>query len=277
MEQSCAFFLRNYRSFRIQYNWKIIKTIYFDLRDDWLRDEAGVWWNEVAMWWMMALVAAGLYEDGLRLIAQGRWVEARQVLQRAVEGEPRQARAWKALGVAAGQTGDIVGAEEAFQKGCEIEPRLEDVCYYHARSLYTLNRFEGAIRAFEGLRKTEARKGRLLTALGQAYEANGQAGQAEEAFQQALQQGDYPGEARLRYGVFLFRAGRLDEAEKLVREAVKRSEGSPEAEAELGRILYQQGKLSEAIAWLERGAAQFEWAQLLRDKAKRRLEAKEQP
>lgn len=229
------------------------------------------------MWWAYLVLAAGPYEEGLKLLAAGRWQEARGQLEMAVAAEPGNGLAWKALGVAAGQGGDVAEAEEAFRRGCEIEPRLEDVCYYHARSLYTLNRFGPAIQALEGLRKREAKQGRLLTALGQAYEANGESGKAEAAFQAAVRQADYRGEALLRYGVFLFRAGRLEEAEKRVREAVAAAPTRQEAQAELGRVLYQRGELREAIVVLEKCAGGIEWAQRLLEKARRREAARGAP
>jgi len=229
------------------------------------------------MWPALLILTAGLYEDGLKLLTAGRWPEARLVLAKAVEAEPRNALAWKALGVAAGQSGDVVEAEEAFRRGCEIEPRLEDICYFHARSLYTLNRFVSAIEVLEGLRGKEPRPGRLLTALGQAYEANGQAVKAEAAFQQGLGQRDHRSEALLRYGIYLFRAGRMEEAETRVREALAQTPSYVEAEAELGRILYQRGEIRLAIPMLEQGSTKFEWAAQLLEKAKRREAILSQP
>ncbi len=229
------------------------------------------------MWWAFVFLAAGPYEEGLKLLAAGRWQEARGQLEKVVAAEPGNALAWKALGVAAGQGGDVAEAEEAFGKGCKLGPGLEDVCYYHARSLYTLNRFGPAIQVLEGLRKRESRQGRLLTALGQAYEANGESGKAERAFEEAVRQADHRGEALLRYGVFLFRAGRLEEAEKRVRQAIEAAPANVEAQAELGRVLYQRGELQEAIVVLEKSAGGFEWAQRLLEKARRREAAREEP
>jgi Flp pilus assembly protein TadD len=230
-----------------------------------------------SMWWTVMLLMAGAYEDGLRLLATGRLTEARKELARAVESSPRHADAWKALGVVAGQMGDLADAEEAFRKACEIAPQLEDACYYHARSLYTLNRFVPAIATLERLRAMEPRRGRLLTALGQAYEANGEGKKAEESFRQAIAQKDAPLESRLHYGMFLFRAGRVDEAEGVMRAALELAPGNGRVLGELGRILLQQGNAMAAIPYLERAASQLEWAAQLLEKAKRRAAAKVQP
>lgn len=216
------------------------------------------------------LVAAGLLEDGVRLSGEGKWAEARVKFAAAVRLEPGNALAWKALGVSAGKLGDTVEAEEALRRGCEIDPKLEDVCYYHARSLYTLNRFEAALSV---LKKIE-RRGRALVAMGQALEALGREAEAEAAFREALRKPDALDEARLRMGVFFYRAGRLAEAEAILAEAVQARANFGEAMGELGRVYYQTGRIPEAVKFFEKAAAarpDLEWIPLLLERARRRL------
>ncbi len=222
------------------------------------------------MFLYMLLVAAGLFEDGVRLSGEGRWAEARMKFAAFVRVEPGNALAWKALGVSAGKLGDTVEAEEALRQGCRIDPKLEDVCYYHARSLYTLNRFEAALAV---LKKVE-RRGRSLVAMGQALEALGREAEAEAAFREALRRPDAVDEARLRMGVFLFRAGRMEEAERLLSEAVKGRPDFGEAMGELGRVYYQTGRIAEAVQMLGKAAGlrpDLEWIPLLLERARRRL------
>ena len=222
------------------------------------------------MFLYMLLVAAGLFEDGVRLSGEGRWAEARMKFAAFVRVEPGNALAWKALGVSAGKLGDNVEAEEALRQGCRLDPKLEDVCYYHARSLYTLNRFEAALAV---LQKVE-RRGRSLVAMGQAMEALGREAEAEAAFREALRRADAVDEARLRMGVFLFRAGRMEEAERLLSEAVKGRPDFGEAMGELGRVYYQTGRIAEAVQMLGKAAGlrpDLEWIPLLLERARRRL------
>lgn len=218
----------------------------------------------------MLLVAAGLFEDGVRLSGEGRWAEARVKFAEVVRFEPKNALAWKALGVSAGKVGDPVEAEEALRQGCLLDPKLEDVCYYHARSLYTLNRFEAAL---EALKKGE-RRGRSLVAMGQALEALGREAEAEAAFREALRKPDALDEARLRMGVFLFRAGRMEEAERVLLQAVNGRPDFGEAMGELGRIYYQTGRMQQAIEILGKATLlrqDLAWIQLLLERARRRL------
>jgi hypothetical protein len=40
-------------------------------------------------------------------------------------------------------------AEQPFQRACNIDPKEPDVCYYWGRTLYSLSRFDAALRAYE--------------------------------------------------------------------------------------------------------------------------------
>ena len=167
-------------------------------------------------------------------------------------------------------TGDYAAAEGPFRKACTLNPKLADACYFHARALYALNQFAPASEVLERLK--EPTEGRTFTAMGQAYEALGRTVEAEQAFQKALRTKDGQGEANLRYGIFLFRSGKLEDAANALQQAVKLPPKSSEAFAELGRVRYQQGRLDEAEKWLV-DALQIdpsrEPAKLLLDKVRR--------
>jgi protein O-GlcNAc transferase len=221
------------------------------------------------VWWTL-LLAAGVFEDGLRLSGEGKWAEARIKFAEVVQLDPKNALAWKALGVTAGKLGDPIEAEEALSRGCQLDRKLADVCFYHARSLYTLNRFEAALHVLT----TEPRTGRSLVAMGQAFEALGREKEAETAFREALTKSDALDEARLRMGIFLFRAGRLAEAEKVLVEAVGGRPSFGEAMGELGRVYYQTGRMQHAVLILEKASRlrpDLEWVGLLLERAKQRL------
>jgi Tfp pilus assembly protein PilF len=224
--------------------------------------------------WLALWLAVTPLEEGLALAQRGAWALARERLQVAVQQEPKNALAWKALGVAAGKTDDTGSSEEAFRRACELNAQLADVCYYRARALYVLNRFEPALAALESVLKIDPRRGRTWTAIGQAREALGQAEPAEAAFRKALTQPDAGAEARQHFGVFLFRAGRLEEAARMLEDARRLSPQAPAIAAELGRVYYQQGRLAEAVKMLEAALALDPAqanARLLLERARRRL------
>ena len=184
------------------------------------------------------------YSDGVRLIEEGKLPQAVVRLQLAVKQSPAKAQPWKALGVAYAMAGDYEAAEQPFENACGLDKKLPDACYFWARALYALNKFEPAVRVLNKLEDSQT--GRTFTALAQALEALGNSEAAEKAFQKALTAKDSAGEARLRYGIFLFRSGRISESGDMLEASLKLLNRSSEVAAELGRVRYQQGNLSEA-------------------------------
>ena len=182
------------------------------------------------------------YSDGVRLIEEGKLPQAVVRLQLAVKQSPAKAQPWKALGVAYAMAGDYEAAEQPFENACGLDKKLPDACYFWARALYALNKFESAIRVL----KLEPQTGRTFTAMGQALEALGNNQQAEKEFQKALAAKDSAGDARLRYGIFLFRSGRISESADMLETSLNLLNRSSEAAAELGRVRYQQGNLVDA-------------------------------
>ncbi|MDX2268607.1 MAG: tetratricopeptide repeat protein [Bryobacter sp.] len=223
------------------------------------------------MCFLAVLMFAGLLEEGLRLSEAGRWAEAREKFAAATQAEPSNGLAWKALGVASGRLNDLAAAEEAFREGCQQAPKTPDLCYFHARSLYTMNRFIPAISALKAQLPTDPQPARIWLALGQAQEAASQPKEAELSFQSALKLQPRSPDARHRFAVFLYRVGRLAEAQTELEAALAADPKYAPAHAELGRVYYQQGKLPQAIQHLEASAASIEWAGLLLEKARRRL------
>ena len=196
------------------------------------------------------------YEIGVALIQKGQMDAAASVLARASESQPRDPRIWKALGVAYAAQKMYPLAEPAFQRACELAPRLEDACYYHARALYALDRYEDALAALNRILAVEPKGWRIPLAIAQALEALGRAPDAEKQFQLASStcQGKdaQPGVA---YGLFLIRQGRLPEAIAPLEAVLKRFPESAEGHVYLGRALLEQGSATAAIPHFEQALA----------------------
>lgn len=170
---------------------------------------------------------------------------------------PKDAAAWRALGIKWAREANYLEAEEPFRRACELDPKLPDACYFWARVLYALDRFEPSLAALKKLPPDA----RTVLAMAQAEEALGRAREAEAHFKQA---GD-----PVKYGLFLFRQGRLPEAEAVL----ERDPRTAEAWWQLGRVRYQLGKLAAARTALERSLAldpNQEPARLLLSKIKAR-------
>ena len=198
--------------------------------------------------------AGQLFREGVRSFSAGKPDEAIASLRQSVALQPGNAAAWKALGVVYAARGDYENAEPAFRNACERQPKLEEACLYHGRSLYLLDRFPEAIQV---LRRSnalhEGAEAHRLLAL--SLEATGSFAEAEPEFLLALRltkgaaADEDPG---IDYGVFLYRQGRAEQALEPLRSAVGRHADSARAHLELGCVLLSLNRLEEAAGHLER-------------------------
>jgi Tfp pilus assembly protein PilF len=144
-----------------------------------------------------------------------------------------------------------------FEKACELDPKDEDACYYFARTLSALDRwdrarepFDKALRAASPPKLARVHRAIALNSIGLGDMAN-----AERHFRQAIALNPGPEllreDPRVDYGAFLFREGRLGEALPVLREAVRAMPRSPRANTELGRVMLHLGNPEAAAASLE--------------------------
>lgn len=194
------------------------------------------------------------YQRGVELFEKGQAASAVPFLLRATEQQPRDARAWKALGVAYAAQGRYDVAEPAFARACRLDAALLDACYYDARALYALDRFEESLKI---LQKTAGQNSwKVHLGIAQAQEALGQAAAAEKEYKIALSMsaGEDP-KPGVAYGLFLIRQGRFEEAMAPLEQVLRRFPRAAEAHIYLGRALLEQGRTADAVPYLEQAVA----------------------
>lgn len=197
--------------------------------------------------------AENSYRDGVALFEKGQAAAALAPLRRATELEPKDARYWKALGVAYAAEGEYLRAEPALSKACALDRTLADACYFWARALYALDRFEGSLDALAVALPTDKRPWRIHLGMAQALEGLGRAKEAEQRFREAIAEGSRASaEPRYRYGVFLFRQGRTEEAVRPLEDNLRLFPGSAATHLELGRALLELGKVADADRHFQR-------------------------
>jgi tetratricopeptide (TPR) repeat protein len=195
-----------------------------------------------------------LYQRGIKLLEERKLDEAAAILAKAVELSPT-ARAWKALGVVHATRQDYALAEPAFRQACRLDPREEGACYFHARSLYALDRYEESLHVLERVEAVDRDPSRVQLGFAQALEALGRAREAEARFRKAIEQHRTSApdlDPRLHFGVFLFRQGRLSEALSQFERLLKAGPESARLRYHLGRTLYQLDRIEEAEQHLKR-------------------------
>ena len=203
-------------------------------------------------------------QAGLRLIEAGRAADAAATLEQAVKQEPRNAAAWKALGVAYAAQSDYEMAELPFGRACELAPSLDDACYFHARALYALNRFEASLERLSKAARIDRRPARIHQGRAQALDGLGRAAEAEAEFRRAIRLNGAaappdriapPLDPRLSFAAFLQRQGRAEEAIAPLEQLLREHPGIAQAHLDLGRIELQRDRLDEAARHLERAVA----------------------
>jgi protein O-GlcNAc transferase len=192
----------------------------------------------------------------MALFEKGQWDEAITALSAAVKAQPKDARAWKALGVAYATRKNYELAEPNFRRACELDAKLPDACYYHGRALYALNQFDASLEALDRASAVQPRSWRVRLARAQSLEAAGRAPEAEKQFTEslALSRGADP-QPGTAFGLFLIRQGRVAEAIAPLEEVVKRFPSETDANIHLGRALVEQGRNDAAIARFEQALA----------------------
>jgi Tfp pilus assembly protein PilF len=203
----------------------------------------------------------GNFYLGLVYFKSKRWDAARGPLEAAVKLSPGNGQALKALGVVTGNAGHVAEAIPPLTQACRINPDDPETCYFLARMLYALGRYQTAIEPFE--KALAAARPEMVSAVHRFVALNlsalGRDKDAERHFREALTLGPRkppPNEdPRLDYGVFLFRQGRGQEALKPLQEAADEPNAAPRAHLELGRALLEQRKPDAAAAQLERTVA----------------------
>jgi Tfp pilus assembly protein PilF len=203
----------------------------------------------------LLLQASADYQQGVSLFERGELDAAIAPLTRAVEASPKDAQAWKVLGVVYAAKGDYALAEEPFRRACELKPDLVDACYFLARARYARDRFEPSLEALKKALAVDAKPWRIRLAMAQSLEGLGNAAEADKEYRAAISLNKDMEDARVAYAHFLFRQGRLADARKQLEETVTRFAKSARAHYELGRVLMQVEELNGAVEHLEKSVS----------------------
>ncbi len=200
-----------------------------------------------------AAPGAGDFAAGAKAFAAHRYGEAAAALSRAVVAQPDNAHWWKALGAAQAARASYPLAAEAFARACLLDPAEPDACFFRARALYALDRYQAAWDVLQRLRSSDPDPARVEEALAESAEALGRLGTAMTLYRQAFARA--PGRHSLAYGRFLVRLGRDAEAIAVLRTALAADPDSAAAQFELGRAYLESGQLDAAVTALTQAVA----------------------
>jgi tetratricopeptide (TPR) repeat protein len=203
----------------------------------------------------LALLAqAGHCEAGAELFRKGDWAGAQRQVRAALE-QRSTPYCEKVMGVLYAAAQEYRKAEPHFAKACAEAPQEIDACYFWARALYSLDRFEESLRALERAEGATL-EWKLRTARGQAWDAlgnEGAEGELRRAMEAKKKDPRPPGEVDplLALGSFLYRQGRGTEALTLLENATGYERVAP-YHYQLGKALLSEGQLERAVQALLR-------------------------
>jgi Flp pilus assembly protein TadD len=199
-----------------------------------------------------AVAHASDYDQGVALFDRGQFAAALPYLDRAAHADPQNAQKWKAVGVTYAALKQYREAEETLGRACRLDYKVPDACFFYARTLYALDRYDDALAALD---RADPRSWRARLARAESLEALGRAPQAEQEFKTSLTlcRNSDPKPA-VAYAQFLIRQARAPEAIPRLEEALTAHPTNPEAHLWLGRALFDTNKLEAALPHLERAA-----------------------
>ena len=132
---------------------------------------------------------AGRVNDALRLAAEGDYPEAILQLKEALKRDPKLAEAWYNLGILYRRLGESLEAEVSLAKAVKLESGRSDYLYAHGASLFDLERWKDAERAFERAFRADGNL-RALFSLGQTLEKREKWDSARRAYEEYLRRDD---------------------------------------------------------------------------------------
>jgi len=176
-------------------------------------------------------------KQGMDLIQQKKFAEAKEVLSAAYQKNPKDPQAAFFLGVAHQELNELPQAIELFKKALELDPKLVDASINLSALLLDSNDAKGALAVIDaGLKNSPKEKG-LLVNRALALQAAGNDDEAVKAFAVAVEVAPDDATLHLEYGRLLGERGRGDEAVEQLRKA-----GVPEDPAVAGAVANAFGK-----------------------------------
>jgi Flp pilus assembly protein TadD len=197
------------------------------------------------------------YLLGFLLIETYRYEEAEEQLRLATAARPGQSQWLMVLARSLLEQGKNVAAGEVLEQAIELEPRA---AYYHAHAMTALNAgdLEAAEASLRACLALEAQHQDALQRLGGLLMDQGRNDEAIPYLEQARALNPRNLDTLYRLGVAYRYAGRLPEAEALLRSVVMAVPGHVGALHNLARVLIESGKTEEAAAVMEQFRAMSE-------------------
>ena len=197
-------------------------------------------------------VAATELSRGIAYVKNEKFEEAKGHFEKALEAQPSSVEAAFYLGVAREQTGDRMGAEDAYKRALASDPKSAEAAgNLSALYLDEPSRPADAIGVLEPAVAASPGNAQLLQNLAYAHSLQGDVEGASKAYDAAIAKAD-SADLRFAYGSMLFEAKKLDRAAIQLKKALELTKDDVPTLATLGRMLGHAGAFGDCVAALDR-------------------------
>lgn len=186
------------------------------------------------------------YEDAESVFQSGDYSRAKNLFTVYVESRPENAWGHYMLGLAAWRSGDLTGAERAFDEAIKRDPKHVKSLLNSARVLIDLDRPDEARERIEAARLLDSTSNDGLRLLARVHHAKGNVDSAVSAYRQALVADERDVWAMNNLGVLYIEQNDAQSALAPLSRAVQLRPTSPVFQNNLGMALELSGHLAEA-------------------------------
>lgn len=191
------------------------------------------------------------YADAERVFESGEYREAADLFAAYTERKPDNAWGHYMLGLSSYRGGDLVRAEQAFDRALAIDPAHVKSYVNSARVLLDLGRTHEAIERVQVALTHDSTSSDALRLLARGYAALGETDEAIATYRHALVLDDRDVWAMNNLGLLHIEQGRADEALPPLARAVQLRSTAPVFQNNLGVALERTGHLAQAAAAYE--------------------------
>jgi predicted CXXCH cytochrome family protein len=172
---------------------------------------------------------------------------AAEVLGRAVEADPQDARSWYELGLLQADQGRRTEAAAALRKAIGLDPDLDGAYNSLGSVLAESGDGDGAEQAFRAALRVNPDLPEALINLATFLGTKGDLDQAAYYFDHGLRRKPSDAQARCNFAIVLVKRNRFDEAQRQLEAALKIRPDLADAHDVLGSLLENKGRLDAAI------------------------------
>ena len=193
-----------------------------------------------------AVPAVVSYDDAEAVFKAGNYTEAKALFAGYVDSKPENPWGWYMLGLASWKSGDLTGADRAFDLALKRDPKHVKSLINSARVLIELGRSTEALERINSARTLDSSSTEALRLLARAYHAKGDTESAVKTYRQALVIDERDVWSMNNLGVLYIEQNDAQSAVAPLSRAVQLRPTSPVFQNNLGMALELTGHLAEA-------------------------------